>query len=424
MLAAPGERRRRRCSTATTPGCGSSAAHTRATVLSFGREPVEFGTFLDGDDAVDLRLRAGAAASRSATSLARSPLRGAPQPREHAGGGHRGAPPGASPPTPSSAAMRHHRGPAASPRAGARARRRALVRRLEGDQRRRGGEVDRQLPGGVVLLAGGYDKGGDFAALRAAPARRASRTSICFGKAGPDDRRAARRRASPPCVVPDLAAAVACRRGRCARPGEVGAAGARLRQLRRVPRLRGARRSASARWWRRCDDRLRPLSRLRQRVVMPRLTRPDVWLLAAVAGLLGLGIVMVLQRQLLPGQERYGDPYLFFRKHLVSVAVGVVRRCCWCRASASSCSSAGRRCMLPLCMRGAAAGADARHRRRARRRAPLDRARRLQPAAVGVRQARRRALPGALDQPQPRAHGAASSTASSRRWPASASAAR
>jgi cell division protein FtsW len=71
-------------------------------------------------------------------------------------------------------------------------------------------------------------------------------------------------------------------------------------------------------------NRLRPISRLQERVVMPRLTRPDVWLLAAVAGLLGLGIVMVLNVSYFQASMRYGDPYLFFRKHLLSVAFGGV----------------------------------------------------------------------------------------------------
>lgn len=71
-------------------------------------------------------------------------------------------------------------------------------------------------------------------------------------------------------------------------------------------------------------NRLRPLSRLQERVMMPRLTRPDVWLLAAVAGLLGLGIVMVFNVSYFQAATRYGDPYLFFRKHLISVGVGLV----------------------------------------------------------------------------------------------------
>jgi cell division protein FtsW len=70
--------------------------------------------------------------------------------------------------------------------------------------------------------------------------------------------------------------------------------------------------------------RLRPLSRLQERVVMPRLTRPDFWLLSAVVGLLGFGIVMVLNVSYFLAEARYGDPYLFFRKHVIAVCVGVV----------------------------------------------------------------------------------------------------
>ena len=65
-----------------------------------------------------------------------------------------------------------------------------------------------------------------------------------------------------------------------------------------------------------------PLSNLRQRVVMPRLNRPDPWLLMAAAGLAGLGIVMVFNASYFHAQERYADPLIFFRKHLVAVACG------------------------------------------------------------------------------------------------------
>ena len=70
-------------------------------------------------------------------------------------------------------------------------------------------------------------------------------------------------------------------------------------------------------------NRLRRLSRLQERVMMPRLTRPDIWLLTAVSGLLGFGIVMVLNVSYFHAEARYGDPYLFFRKHVVAVAVGL-----------------------------------------------------------------------------------------------------
>ncbi|MFN8624709.1 MAG: putative lipid II flippase FtsW [Candidatus Binatia bacterium] len=65
-----------------------------------------------------------------------------------------------------------------------------------------------------------------------------------------------------------------------------------------------------------------PLAQLRQRVVMPRLNRPDPWLLIAAAGLVGVGIVMVFNASYFHAQERYADPLMFFRKHLFAVACG------------------------------------------------------------------------------------------------------
>jgi cell division protein FtsW len=67
-----------------------------------------------------------------------------------------------------------------------------------------------------------------------------------------------------------------------------------------------------------------PLAGLRQRVVMPRLNRPDLWLLIAAAGLAGLGVVMVFNASYFFAQDRYGDPLLFFRKHLTALAVGAL----------------------------------------------------------------------------------------------------
>jgi cell division protein FtsW len=67
-----------------------------------------------------------------------------------------------------------------------------------------------------------------------------------------------------------------------------------------------------------------PLSSLRQRVVMPRLNRPDLWLLIATAGLLGLGIVMVFNASYFYSQDRYNDPFVFFRKQLFALGVGIV----------------------------------------------------------------------------------------------------
>jgi cell division protein FtsW len=69
-------------------------------------------------------------------------------------------------------------------------------------------------------------------------------------------------------------------------------------------------------------SRLRPPTEWQRRLLMPRLTRPDGWLLAAVAGLAGLGVVMVFNVSYFYAQEHYGDPFLFFRKHLASLLLG------------------------------------------------------------------------------------------------------
>lgn len=67
-----------------------------------------------------------------------------------------------------------------------------------------------------------------------------------------------------------------------------------------------------------------PLRRLRSRVVMPRLGRPDYTLLGAVLILVSLGIVMVFNASYFPGRELFRDPYHFFGKHLFSIALGAV----------------------------------------------------------------------------------------------------
>lgn len=48
----------------------------------------------------------------------------------------------------------------------------------------------------------------------------------------------------------------------------------------------------------------------------------DVGLWTAVAMLVGLGLVMVLNTSYFYAQERFGDPYLFTRKHLMAVVLG------------------------------------------------------------------------------------------------------
>jgi cell division protein FtsW len=50
----------------------------------------------------------------------------------------------------------------------------------------------------------------------------------------------------------------------------------------------------------------------------------DKWMLLAVAGLLALGMTMVLSTSYLHSQERYGDGTYFFRKQLVAMAAGMI----------------------------------------------------------------------------------------------------
>jgi cell division protein FtsW len=64
------------------------------------------------------------------------------------------------------------------------------------------------------------------------------------------------------------------------------------------------------------------VAKLRKTMIMPRLNRPDPWLLAATAGLIGFGVVMVFNATYFYAAERFGDPLLFLRKHLVALAVG------------------------------------------------------------------------------------------------------
>ena len=61
---------------------------------------------------------------------------------------------------------------------------------------------------------------------------------------------------------------------------------------------------------------------LRRTVLMPRLPRPDFWLLGAVAALAGFGVVMVFNVSYFHAQARFNDPLLFFRKHMIALAIG------------------------------------------------------------------------------------------------------
>jgi cell division protein FtsW len=52
----------------------------------------------------------------------------------------------------------------------------------------------------------------------------------------------------------------------------------------------------------------------------------DRWIMLSVMALVGIGIVMVFNTSYFFAGERFGDPYQVFRKHLVSVLLGVL--CC------------------------------------------------------------------------------------------------
>ena len=266
-------------------GVGAARATRAPRCISFGREPVEFGTFVDGDDVGGLGRRASRSATRSprarcaARTTARTCWRRSP--RRRPGACRRDAIQRASPDD-------------GLPHRLELVRERDGVRFFDDSKGTNVGAVEKSLAsfaGGIVLLLGGYDKGGDFARCAPLLARARARTSCASARPARTIADAARRRGRgerwspiwpPRCTRPPRWRA---RAGTCA-------AVARLRQLRRVPRLSRARR-ALPRAGGGAVNRLRPLSRLQERVIMPRLTRPDVWLLGAVAGLVGFGIVMV-----------------------------------------------------------------------------------------------------------------------------------
>jgi cell division protein FtsW len=64
-----------------------------------------------------------------------------------------------------------------------------------------------------------------------------------------------------------------------------------------------------------------PLANQRPRIV--RTFGSDPWLVLAVAALVSLGMVMVFNVSYFPGGDDFGDPLHFFRKHLISIAIGL-----------------------------------------------------------------------------------------------------
>jgi cell division protein FtsW len=70
----------------------------------------------------------------------------------------------------------------------------------------------------------------------------------------------------------------------------------------------------------------------------------EVWLVLAVVGLVGLGVVMVFNVSYFHAQDRFGDALLFFRKHLLSIGLGAVAAAIASRVP----SDAYRRAAYPL----------------------------------------------------------------------------
>jgi UDP-N-acetylmuramoylalanine--D-glutamate ligase len=152
---------------------------TRAAVLSFGRDPVEFGTFVDGDDVVVW----GAGAQPQRFAFDESPLRGAHN-RENLLAAITAACAWGVSAEAIRAGMRQTTG---LPHRLEFVRERDGVRWYDDSKATNVGAVEKSIDsfaGGIVLLLGGYDKGGDFTVLRPRLAARVAQV-ICFGKAGP-----------------------------------------------------------------------------------------------------------------------------------------------------------------------------------------------------------------------------------------------
>lgn len=184
---------------------------TRAAVISFGREPVEFGTFLDGDDVV-----VWTAGQPQRFALSDSPLRGEHN-RENIQAAITAATAWGVAPEAIRQALRQT---TALPHRLERVRECGGVEYYDDSKATNVGAVEKSLrsfPGDIVLLLGGHDKGGDFAALRALVRQRVVHV-VCFGAAGVDIA-AQLDGAAPSRVVAGMADAVAAAAA-LARPGQ------------------------------------------------------------------------------------------------------------------------------------------------------------------------------------------------------------
>lgn len=160
------------------PWVWAQRQRVRGAVISFGKEGVEFGAYLDGDEVV---VRATGPVRRYV--LSESPLRGAHN-RENIQAAVTAAVVWGVPDAAIRSALRV---------TGALPHRLGLVREVRGvryfddSKGTNTGAVQKSIesfPGGIVLLLGGRDKGGDFTVLRPAVRERVVH-AVCFGEAGP-----------------------------------------------------------------------------------------------------------------------------------------------------------------------------------------------------------------------------------------------
>jgi UDP-N-acetylmuramoylalanine--D-glutamate ligase len=185
---------------------------TRAAVVSFGREPVEFGTYLDGEEVV-----VSAHGARDRYALAESPLRGAHNRENIQAAVTAAAAAGVS----GDAVRRALRETSGLPHRLEFVREHRGVRYFDDSKATNVGAVEKSIasfPGGIVLLLGGYDKGGDFGVLRrflGAPVD----DVVYFGAAGPEIARQLAPGGAGP-VTASLSRAVEMAAER-ARPGQV-----------------------------------------------------------------------------------------------------------------------------------------------------------------------------------------------------------
>lgn len=175
--------------------------NTRAGAISFGREPVEFGSFIDGDTLIYW----GPEPAPRRFSLQAAQLRGAHN-RENMMAATTAAAIWGVPNQAIQHALEHTAG---LPHRLELVRERGGVRFFDDSKGTNVGAMEKSIASfdtGVILLAGGYDKGGDFSGL--APLLRTRvKHLVLFGDAGPKIQ-AQLKNSVPSSVVPNLAAAV------------------------------------------------------------------------------------------------------------------------------------------------------------------------------------------------------------------------